>query len=49
MTLYHLKARFASSAVMECSPATTYLLDSAPETKATVTADEGYYSNMPFL
>merc|ERR1711931_436250 len=41
-------SRWASQATLECSPATMYLLDNAPPTEATVTAEEAvkYYTEM---
>ena len=40
--------RWASQATLECSPATMYLLEDAPPTKATITAEEAvkYYTEM---
>merc|ERR1711887_301319 len=41
-------SRWASQATLECSPATMYLLDNAPPTEATITAEEAvkYYTEM---
>ena len=40
--------RWASQATLECSPATMYLLETAPPTEATLTAEEAvkYYTEM---